>query len=155
MRKKIIIAVVIVIILNLPILFCASIVITNNSIADNIEESLVSCELPQGTELVDSLSVAEKLTGNGNGMQYMGAILITSDLSIEQLKEYYSKKFDDVKIENQDSSKIKSINKDVRFENFSKTDGKTYYSVISFDDNRKETYSGFVCELLDLDLRGH
>ena len=30
------------------------------------------------------------LTGNGNGMQYFGAILIRSDLSLEELDAYYS-----------------------------------------------------------------
>ena len=31
-----------------------------------------------------------KLTGNGNGMQYFGAILIRSELSLEELDAYYS-----------------------------------------------------------------
>ena len=30
------------------------------------------------------------LTGNGNGMQYFGAILIRSELSLEELDVYYS-----------------------------------------------------------------
>ena len=40
--------------------------------------------------MIESLSQAGKLTGNGNGMQYFGAILIRSDLSLEELDAYYS-----------------------------------------------------------------
>lgn len=38
--------------------------------------------------MIESLSQAGKLTGNGNGMQYFGAILIRSELSLEELETY-------------------------------------------------------------------
>lgn len=41
--------------------------------------------------MIESLSQAGKLTGNGNGMQYFGAILIKSELSLEELDAYYSR----------------------------------------------------------------
>ena len=41
--------------------------------------------------MIESISRAGKLTGNGNGMQYFGAILIRSDLSLEELDAYYSR----------------------------------------------------------------
>ena len=41
--------------------------------------------------MIESLSHACKLTGNGNGMQYFGAILIKSELSLEELDAYYSR----------------------------------------------------------------
>ena len=40
--------------------------------------------------MIESLSQAGKLTGNGNRMQYFGAILIRSELSLEELETYYS-----------------------------------------------------------------
>ena len=40
--------------------------------------------------MIESLSQAGKLTGNGNGMQYFGAILIRSELSLEEWDAYYS-----------------------------------------------------------------
>ena len=71
-------------------LTAVSIPIVNNCIADNVEKELRSLPLPESTELVDSISAAGKLSGNGNGMQYLGAILVESDLSIEELTEYYA-----------------------------------------------------------------
>lgn len=55
-----------------------------------MEEALCEISLPEKTELIESLSQAGKLTGNGNGMQYFGAILIRSELSLEELDAYYS-----------------------------------------------------------------
>ena len=55
-----------------------------------MEKALCEIPLPEETELIESLSQAGKLTGNGNGMQYFGAILIKSELSLEELDAYYS-----------------------------------------------------------------
>lgn len=67
-----------------------SIPLINDYTAYKVEKALRETPLPEGTELIESLSKAGKLTGNGNGMQYFGAILIRSDLSLEELDEYYS-----------------------------------------------------------------
>ena len=67
-----------------------SIPLINNHTADKVEKALCEIPLPEETELIESLSQAGKLTGNGNGMQYFGEILIRSDLSLEELDAYYS-----------------------------------------------------------------
>ena len=67
-----------------------SIPLINNNIAYKVEKALCEIPLPEETELIESLSQAGKLTGNGNGMQYFGAILIRSELSLEELDAYYS-----------------------------------------------------------------
>ena len=67
-----------------------SIPLINNHIAYKVEKALCEIPLPEETELIESLSQAGKLTGNGNGMQYFGAILIRSELSLEELDAYYS-----------------------------------------------------------------
>ena len=69
-----------------------SIPLINNHTAYKVEKALCEIPLPEETELIESLSQAGKLTGNGNGMQYFGAILIRSDLSLEELDAYYSGK---------------------------------------------------------------
>ena len=66
------------------------IVLANNHIAEALEEKLKGFPLPPGATLQDSLSVAGKTQGNGNGMQYYGAILIDSDLSEGVLRSHYS-----------------------------------------------------------------
>lgn len=67
-----------------------SIPLINNLTAYKEEKALCEIPLPEETELIESLSQAGKLTGNGNGMQYFGAILIRSELSLEELDAYYS-----------------------------------------------------------------
>ena len=139
----------------LPIVLYVAIVITNNGIADRIEKLLASHELPENTVLVDSLSVAGKLAGNGNGMQYMGAILIESDLSAEELTEYYSSDFDYIEVREQRTAELDFINAHHSFSGFKAEAGKNYYSVTCWDDDRAERFNGFIVGLLDLDLRGH
>ena len=67
-----------------------SIPLINNYTAYKVERVLCDIPLPEEAELIESLSQAGKLTGNGNGMQYFGAILIRSELSLEELDVYYS-----------------------------------------------------------------
>ena len=138
----------------LPIISYIGIVITNNSIADKIEKELVSYELPTNTKLVDSVSVAARLTGNGNGMQYMGAILVDSGLSKEELKEYYSSEFDYIEVNEQETVNLDFI-QNVSFDADIVSGDKTYYSIICWNDNRREIFGDFISELLDFDIRGH
>jgi len=138
----------------LPVISYIGIVMTNNYIADKIEKDLVSYQLPSNTKLVDSVSAAAKLTGNGNGMQYMGAILVDSDLSKEELKEYYSSEFDYIEVNEQETVNLDFI-QSVSFDADIKLGDKTYYSIICWDDNRSEMFGDFISELLDFDIRGH
>ena len=67
-----------------------SVPVYNNYCAYNVEKMLCETPLPEQTELIEAISQTGKLTGNGNGMQYFGAILIKSELSLEELETYYS-----------------------------------------------------------------
>ncbi|MBR5314444.1 MAG: hypothetical protein IKU45_03405 [Clostridia bacterium] len=139
----------------LPIIFYVGIVVMNNSIADRIEKDLIAYQLPQNTELVDSISIAGRLTGNGNGMQYMGAILVDSDLSEDALKKHYSSKFDYIEVIKQEKPNMDFIySKNYSFNDFDAANN-VYYSVICFDDDRREKYGDFISNLLDFDIRGH
>ena len=70
--------------------FIIAIPIVNDNVAEKTAKELVKIPMPEGTEYIESKSRAGKLVGNGNGMQYFGAILIQSELSLEELQEYYS-----------------------------------------------------------------
>ena len=74
----------------LLIAFLISIPLVNDHSAAAVEERLAEIPLPENTEYIESVSVAGKLTGNGNGMQYFGAMLIKSGLSLEELDYYYA-----------------------------------------------------------------
>ena len=153
--KRLLIIIITVIVVS-PIILYFSIVITNNCIAYSIENRLKKYELPVDTVLMDSISIASKLTGNGNGMQYMGAILVESELSKEQLLEYYSNDFNYIEVREQKTEVLDFINTGYNaFSKFEKTGGNRYYSIICWDDERREFFGHVVSEILDFDIRGH
>ena len=62
----------------------------NNDIAYQTAQDVKAIALPDKTEYVEMFSAAGKLVGNGNGMQYLGGILIKSELPIDSIRAYYS-----------------------------------------------------------------
>lgn len=152
--KRIIVTLLIIIAL-LPFVLYAGIFIANNIIADNVEKDLVAYQLPASTKLVDSISIAGKLTGNGNGMQYMGSILVETNLSEQELKEHYGLKDKYVQIRKQDTAKIDFLNSGAySFSGFVEDKKESYYSITCWADKRAK-YGELVSELLDFDIRGH
>lgn len=149
---KIIVPIVVVLIAS-PFVLYGAIVLTNNSIADKVEKQLIAYNMPDNTVFVDSVSAAGKLVGNGNGMQYMGSILVESDLNEQELKEHYGKDFDYVEVRKQENANIDFLNSDkYSFNGFSAVEGKSYYSITCWGSD--SSYGGFISVLLDLDLRG-
>ena len=71
------------------IVSCSALLATpfiNDDVSKKTANELADLPLPGNTELIESVHESGKLVGNGNGMQYFGAILIKSDLSLEELK---------------------------------------------------------------------
>lgn len=62
----------------------------NDHVAEKVARNIKEIKLPSNTEYIESFSVAGKIAGNGNGMQYLGGIVIKSDASLENLQTYYS-----------------------------------------------------------------
>lgn len=71
--------------------FYCFISVKNDRIASEVKETLKDTPLPEDTLFREAVSAAGKLTGNGNGMQYFGAILISSKKTLEELETYYAK----------------------------------------------------------------
>ena len=139
----------------LPILLYTGIVIANNCIADSIEKDLRAIELPENTRLVESVSIAGKMFGNGNGMQYIGVILVESDMPPEKLEEYYTTHGKSVgeyiSVRKQDGQEWLGVH---TFKHFD-ADGN-YYAIDCMKANMSHYIdSGLIRELLDMDLRGH
>lgn len=126
-----------------------SIPLINNHTAYKVEKTLCEIPLPEGTELIESLSQAGKLTGNGNGMQYFGAILIRSDLSLEELDAYYSGYRSnewEYLVETQEGQSMEVIDHEtLQFSEEIK--GSGYYIVYSWGSGNSL--------LEELDIRGH
>ena len=129
------------------IVLSISIPIVNNISAAKVEKELLKIELPENTEITESLSEAGKFTGNGNGMQYLGAMLIKSELSLEELDRYYSKKNKYIEVEEQNSQKIEHIEHgEISFKNPVSAD-ENYYIVYLYGEGIE-----FFAES---DIRGH
>ncbi len=154
MLKKLL-KIIIPIILLSPIIVYVAIVITNNCIADKIEKDLIKYDLPANTVLVDSVSAAGKLVGSGNGMQYMGSILVSSDLTEQEISKHYGKQFDFIEVRHQETEALDFIMANKHFKRLKDTNVNTYYSVTCWDENTTEHFNDFIIALLDLDLRAH
>ncbi len=121
----------------------------NDYIASETAKDIISLPLPDNTELIESKSLAGKLVGNGNGMQYFGAILVKSSLSLDELRQHYSGYADNdwtYCVEIQQTSKIEVIEHgQLSFD----TDiaGEGYYIIYSWGSS-KGAFN-------DFDIRGH
>ncbi len=74
----------------LLLVFAVVIPVVNNAIALGVENRLKDLPLPEGATQIGSISSAGDLTGAHNGMQYFGAILIKSDLSVLDIVDHYN-----------------------------------------------------------------
>ena len=115
--------------------------LSNDRAAENIAKQLES-SVPADTVIIESVSKAGKLTGNGNGMQYFGAVLIKSDLTPDELSDFYS----GAVVKKQTSQKIEVI-EHVSLSFKTVIDGDNYYIVYKFGDSS--------LPFANLDIRGH
>ena len=147
MKKIPVIIVLTAAIIFLSVLAAARIV--NDTVAKKTANELAHFPLPSNTELIESIYKEGKLVGNGNGMQYFGAILIKSELSLEEVKEYYSE-FADSEwkciVENQTNMDIGMI-EHTKLSFKADIEGNDYYIVYSWGNNNTIFH--------ELDIRGH
>lgn len=131
------------------------ITLVNNIIAINTRRTLEKIDVPEKSNIVDSVDIAGKLSGNGNGMQYFGAILLESDLSEAELTEYYRKYRKDewsFLISKQSSSRISVVDQyGYSFKNYDESKKDKYYIIYSWGSSKNV----FLSDILDLDIRGH
>ena len=141
----------------LAILLYVGIVLSNDRIAEDLRKQVAECMLPPNMELVDSVAVAGKMEGNGNGMQYFGAVLLHSALDEGPLRVWYEAQLPDedeiwISVSRQRTPELFEYQKP-RFRAF-EDDGHYWcvmlarYSVSGAEDSLWE-------ELLDCDIRGH
>ena len=107
--------------------------------------------MPNNTKIIDSISISGKLSGNGNGMQYFGAILIETELSETEIDEYYKKYRNNqwsFLVSKQKSSQIDVIDiGKYEFKKFNNENKEKSYIIYSWGSSNNF--------LLDFDLRGH
>lgn len=137
------------IIIVLIIVLIISIPISNDFVAKNVVKKIEDIPLPERTEYIESAYLAGKLVGNGNGMQYFGAILVKSEQPFEELLNYYESYNDD----NWHFIVEKQLKKDIQIIEHGNLSFQTniksndYYIVYSWEKGNS-IFS-------DLDIRGH
>ena len=130
-------------------MFVVGIPLANNHYAKQVEKELRETPLPEKTEIIDSVSQTGKLVGNGNGMQYFGAILLKSKLSLNNLEDYYSayQKNEWSYVVEPQKTQIIEVVEHNRISFSEKVDDEGYYIVYSWGDGPDV--------LEELDFRGH
>lgn len=95
--KKIVIAIILVVlaVISSAAGALAAVPAVNDRAAEELAHKLSSLTPPEGTVVIESVCAAGNLTGNGNKMQYFAAILVTSDLTAEELCEHYRELYGD------------------------------------------------------------
>lgn len=122
----------------------------NDRVARKTAKELADLPLPENTEYIESVYKADKLIGCGNGMQYLGAILIRSDLPLEALKAYYSGFVEhewECVVERQTSAAIEWVEYAGGLSFKTEVEGDDYYIVYSWGDSDSVFYYP--------DIRGH
>lgn len=142
MKKSRSIVVFIVICIGLIALFVVNIFIPplmNDFAAKQDMNRIKNLPIPEQTEISETFYLAGNLNGNGNKMQYYGAILLHSDLSIEDIEEHYSayrKGKYDLLVQKQESQNLGEIERNFGFDDTidaDVSDGK-YYLVYTWGD---------------------
>lgn len=143
------------------------ITIGNDGFARGIAKEVKQVSLPSETEIISTKSIADKIVGNGNGMQYLGVVLIKSNTSLHDLEEYYIDydilvySVDGTKIDKTDREKTavkasvewmpidKTVVEKIAFKELENlTDFSNYYVLYKW--GRRENP-----DFWDFDLRGH
>lgn len=144
-------------ILILIVLFHSVIYVVNNFIATGMERQLRNCQLPPESEMIESTSVAGKVLGGSNGMQWYGILLIRSDMSEEELLQWYKSHMSPA--ENEEIYVIRQKGPEMfdygerRFHSY--PDDGPCYQIQLFRSLAVGTESSIWESLLNHDLRGH
>ena len=131
----------------LIVVFAGSVPFVNDFLAKNVENSLVEIALPENTQMVESISKAGKLVGNGNGMQYFGAMLIKSEQILEELAAYYADVNAEIVVKVQTSQAIECLEHAQLSFTTEITEEENYYIVYLFGEG--------LAPFSQLDIRGH
>ena len=131
----------------LIVVFAGSVPFVNDFSAKNVENSLIEIALPEDTQMVESISKAGKLVGNGNGMQYFGAMLIKSEQTFEELAAYYADVNAEIVVKVQTSQAIECLEHAQLSFATQITEEENYYIVYLFGEG--------LAPFSQLDIRGH
>ena len=125
-------------------------VVINNRIADQIRLELTRIPAPDSSRMIESTSIAGKIFGCGNGIQYTGALLIASEHSLKELEEYYSAYSQECEIASSEQSELARY-----FHHPASPDTACYIVSITRDVESGGLQESIVYDILSSDFRAH
>ncbi|MBE6776146.1 MAG: hypothetical protein E7543_08165 [Ruminococcaceae bacterium] len=148
---------IIISVLLIPCIFSVTVMLVNDIAANKTEKELSVFPLPEKTQLAETNSVAGKLYGNGNGMQYIGQLLVTTELTEEELYAHYSEVDEYIVIKKMDSPVISEYFPKQEFKSFDSTKNNYMVELVRYNPGTFDSYfsENFFWKLLDCDIRGH
>ena len=153
MKKEIAIVIIVVIICTLLMALVGVFIYFNDILSGNMTRSFRR-EIKQSTsvQLIETVAAYGKLNGNGNGMNYFGAALVTADNAedVDTLVAELEKKFDTVGSTLQEGTQVNVSyleHSTLFFDEAAFQDDQTYYCIYYYV--HEHPYSNI------LDIRGH
>lgn len=89
-RYRRVIRVLMIVVAAVLLLIGVAVPMINNAIAYGIEKDLRALPLPDGAQLIVSGSAAQRYSDTGNGIEYLGALLLRTDMTREELAAFYA-----------------------------------------------------------------
>ncbi len=150
-KKNKTVLIIILAVMIFVVVFYVSVPVVNDLHAKRVADKLSSLPLPEDTRIAEKTSAAGKLWGNGNGMQYMGAILIESGLTPEELEEFYSEGgIEYCRVSRQTGKEI-TVTEHGKYSFNTEISSDDFYIVYALGK-----HDSFIIQLFsELDLRGH
>lgn len=135
MKKSTIIILIVCVVLGLAFGAIAAVPAVNDRAAEELAQELSSLSPPDGAVVIESVSAAGNLTGNGNKMQYFAAILVSSDSSAEELCDYYRDLVgnDSVNVKEQTENAIPESDRGALSFTSALDEDETYYIIYRWD----------------------
>lgn len=161
MLKKVFIGVILT-----PLVICSLFValLFINPVVNNIRLGFFASQineghLPEKTVIVEKEASCGKLNGNGNGMDYLSATLIKSELSMDKLKQHFlSIPYRPARIINKYDVEIEVLPAMYMLESLYYERGEIYFEEL----RSKKDYSGYYIVIIydggyssGFDIRGH
>ena len=111
---------------------------------------MVKIPTPVTSNIVESISIAGKIYGCGNGIQYTGAILIASEESLQQVEAHYSAYSSEYEIASLENSEL------ARYCHVLISPSVSYYIVsITKDVENGSLQESIIYDILSSDFRAH
>ena len=113
----------------------------NDFRANKLVHKLMEYPWPPDSKVVEMHAYAGNFAGTGDGIEYFGALLVKSDLDIDEMTKHYAA-YTDIIVKKQDGQQIKAVSgKNYNFR--TNVSNGNYYIVYTFGYNKNPIFNFF------------